>query len=78
MPQMLPLLATDDAACCTTVTGSVISVEDAEHTARVFKALGDATRVRLLSLIAASSDARRASATSPSPSDCPSRPSRTT
>lgn len=56
MPQMLPLLATDDAACSTTVTGRVISVEDAERTARVFKALGNATRVRLLSLIATSSD----------------------
>nr|WP_174520588.1 metalloregulator ArsR/SmtB family transcription factor [Microbacterium oleivorans] len=34
--------------------GGLISVEDAEHSARVFKALGDPTRVRLLSLIAAS------------------------
>ncbi|PRA82477.1 transcriptional regulator [Microbacterium sp. MYb66] len=30
-----------------------MSVEDAERVARVFKALGDPTRVRLLSLIAA-------------------------
>nr|WP_276525054.1 metalloregulator ArsR/SmtB family transcription factor [Microbacterium oleivorans] len=34
--------------------GGLISVEDAENSARVFKALGDPTRVRLLSLIAAS------------------------
>jgi len=38
------------------VTGAVISIEDAERTARTFKALGDPTRVRLLSLIAASTD----------------------
>ena len=57
MPTHLPLLApTDGAVCCGTVTGSVISVADAERTARVFKALGDPTRVRLLSLIAASDD----------------------
>ncbi|RAZ32707.1 transcriptional regulator [Microbacterium sp. SMR1] len=34
----------------------MISLEDAERTARTFKALGDPTRVRLLSLIAASTD----------------------
>lgn len=57
MPAPLPLLtSTEGAACRGTVTGSVISVEDAERTARVFKALGDPTRVRLLSLIAASAD----------------------
>lgn len=57
MPTHLPLLApTDGVVCCGTVTGSVISVADAERTARVFKALGDPTRVRLLSLIAASDD----------------------
>jgi ArsR family transcriptional regulator len=33
-----------------------VSVEDAERIARVFKALGDPTRVRLLSLIAAGPD----------------------
>ncbi|MDD7945703.1 metalloregulator ArsR/SmtB family transcription factor [Microbacterium sp. NE2HP2] len=33
-----------------------MSLEDAERTARTFKALGDPTRVRLLSLIAASTD----------------------
>ena len=48
----LPLL-TDAGACCTPVTGGVLDVESAERLARVFKALGDPTRVRLLSLIAA-------------------------
>lgn len=51
----LPLL-TADAACCTPVTGGVLAVEEAERLARTFKALGDPTRVRLLSLIAASRD----------------------
>ncbi|RFA06463.1 transcriptional regulator [Subtercola boreus] len=49
----LPLL-TKGAACCTPVTGGVLSVDEAEQLARTFKALGDPTRVRLLSLIAAS------------------------
>lgn len=56
MRTMLPLLTTDADSCCATVIGDVISVEDAERTARTFKALGDPTRVRLLSLIAASGD----------------------
>ena len=55
MPAQLPRLRpSDGAACCGTVMGGLISVEDAENSARVFKALGDPTRVRLLSLIAAS------------------------
>jgi ArsR family transcriptional regulator len=55
MTMALPLLTTDvGAACCSPVTGGVLSVEEAEHLARAFKALGDPTRLRLLSLIAAS------------------------
>jgi ArsR family transcriptional regulator len=50
----LPLLTTDAATCCTPVTGRVLTAEEAERIARTFKALGDLTRVRLLSLIAAS------------------------
>ncbi len=46
----------DVAACCTPVTGAVISPPDAERLARVFRALGDPTRVRLVSLIAAHDD----------------------
>lgn len=41
-------------ACCATVTGGALDDEQAGGIARVFKALGDPTRVRLLSLIAAS------------------------
>jgi ArsR family transcriptional regulator len=50
----LPLLASDAGACCTPVTGGVLTAEEAERIAHTFKALGDPTRVRLLSLIAAS------------------------
>ena len=49
-----PLPTTTAAACCATVTGGALAVDQAETIARVFKALGDPTRVRLLSLIAAS------------------------
>ena len=48
----LPLLA-DAEACCSTVTGQVLDQAAAERLARLFKALGDPARVRLLSLIAA-------------------------
>ncbi|HEY0246937.1 MAG TPA: metalloregulator ArsR/SmtB family transcription factor [Gryllotalpicola sp.] len=54
MTTALPLLTTDAAACCSPVTGGVLEVDEAERIAKVFKALGDPTRVRLLSLIAAS------------------------
>ncbi|MEV4666190.1 ArsR/SmtB family transcription factor [Microbacterium sp. LWO12-1.2] len=40
-------------ACCVPPITSSMTVEDADRVARVFKALGDPTRVRLLSLIAA-------------------------
>lgn len=43
-------------ACCNPVTGAVIDTDAAETLARTFKALGDPTRVRLLSLIAAHGD----------------------
>jgi len=49
---------TDLTACCTPLTGSVIEPAPAEQVARAFKALGDPTRVRLLSLIAAHDGAK--------------------
>jgi ArsR family transcriptional regulator len=52
----LPLLTTDAAVCCSPVTGGVLTAGEAERIAHTFKALGDPTRVRLLSLIAASED----------------------
>jgi ArsR family transcriptional regulator, arsenate/arsenite/antimonite-responsive transcriptional repressor len=56
MTTVLPLLITDVDACCSPVTGGVLDVDAAERLARMFKALGDPTRVRLLSLIAAHAD----------------------
>ncbi len=54
MPAPLPLIQPADlAACCSPVTGGVVSDETATTLARMFKALGDPTRVRLLSMIAA-------------------------
>jgi ArsR family transcriptional regulator, arsenate/arsenite/antimonite-responsive transcriptional repressor len=51
--KLLPMANLDAAACCVPLTGDVIATEDAEQLAYRFKALGDPTRVRLLSLIAA-------------------------
>jgi ArsR family transcriptional regulator, arsenate/arsenite/antimonite-responsive transcriptional repressor len=53
VPTTLPLLAADLAACCSPVTAGVLTDDAAERLARVFKALGDPARVKLLSLIAA-------------------------
>ena len=50
---VLPLLDADLAACCSPLTGGALDDEAAERIARVFRALGDRHRVRLLSLIAA-------------------------
>jgi ArsR family transcriptional regulator len=50
--EALPL--TPVGACCTPVTQEVLSAEDAEAMAVAFKALGDPTRLRLLSIVAAS------------------------
>lgn len=54
----LPLLdRIDDVAaeaCCPPILGGILSEDEAEQAARVFKALADPTRVRLLSMVAAS------------------------
>ncbi|MBF4562981.1 helix-turn-helix transcriptional regulator [Microbacterium sp. VKM Ac-2870] len=54
MPTLLPLLPTTSDECCSTATGKALTAAEADTIARTFKALGDPTRVRLLSLIAAS------------------------
>ncbi len=46
----------DTVECCATVTGGALTTDQATTMAHVFKALSDPTRVRLLSLIAASDD----------------------
>ncbi|MHA3700868.1 ArsR/SmtB family transcription factor [Jatrophihabitans sp. YIM 134969] len=57
---LVPVPAADvDAPCCSTITSGVLEAVEAERLARSFKALGDPTRVRLLSLIAAA-DGREA------------------
>ena len=53
MPTQLTVLAPDLAVCCSPVTGGVLDDDQAEQLAHAFKALGDPTRVKLLSLIAA-------------------------
>lgn len=50
-PALLDTVATAD--CCPRVTSGALGESEAERLARSFKALGDPTRVRLLSLIAA-------------------------
>lgn len=54
MATSLPLQVAAGAACCGSVADGAVDAAGAERIARVFKALGDPTRVRLLSLIAAS------------------------
>lgn len=54
MPRtLLPLAAT---GCCTPVTGTPVTADEAEVLARTLKALADPARLRLLSLIAAHDD----------------------
>lgn len=54
VPSSLPVIQPSElAACCSPVTDGVVSDASAETLARMFKALGDPTRVKLLSLIAA-------------------------
>ena len=55
MTTPLPLISADAGGCCAPVTGGVLAIEDAQGLAQMFKALGDPTRVRLLSMIAAQS-----------------------
>lgn len=53
MPITLPHLVNDLSNCCSPVTRGALDAAAAERLAHTFKALGDPTRVRLLSLIAA-------------------------
>ena len=48
----LPVTAAT-AGCCSPVTEGILDAASAQRLARIFKALGDPTRVRLVSLIAA-------------------------
>ncbi len=55
MATALPLLP-DLASCCSPATGGRVDDDAAEALARMFKALSDPTRVKLLSMIAAADD----------------------
>lgn len=48
----LEVLEAAPAACCTPLAATGMSEEEAETTARVFKALGDPHRVRIVNLLA--------------------------
>ena len=50
---LLPVSAPTSTSCCSPVTGTTMSAEDAGRTARTLKALADPARLRLLSIIAA-------------------------
>ncbi|MFC6152080.1 ArsR/SmtB family transcription factor [Nocardioides yefusunii] len=52
-PSESTTLLSASESCCSVVTAGALDAAAAETLARVFKALGDPTRVRLLSLIAA-------------------------
>ena len=43
-------------ACCSPLSKATITAPDAEAVARTFKALGDPTRVRILSIVASHAD----------------------
>lgn len=50
------LAVLEAGTCCSPITGGILEIAEAERLARIFKALGDPTRVRLLSLVAAHAD----------------------
>lgn len=52
----LPLLLPDLASCCAPATGGRVDDAAADALARMFKALADPNRVKLLSMIAAADD----------------------
>lgn len=56
MNTVLPLAEPHTDECCTPTVYGAISVEDASQWAAQFKAIGDPTRLRLLSLVAAHPD----------------------
>lgn len=56
MNTALPVIEPSTSTCCSPITGGVMSAAEAAALAARFKAMGDPTRLRLLSLIAASKD----------------------
>jgi len=56
MSKQLVVLDQVDQACCAPITEASLDTEQAADLARVFKALGDPTRLRLLSRITSAPD----------------------
>ncbi len=56
VPTRVQLATTRDACCTPLIAGEALDDAEAQQLATRFKALGDPTRVRLLSLIASSGD----------------------
>jgi ArsR family transcriptional regulator len=50
--QRLPLIQLDQGVCCAPISAEPIAEEEAAELAKVFAALGDPVRLRLLSLVA--------------------------
>jgi ArsR family transcriptional regulator len=58
MPRLKLLEVGDSAiACCAPLAANALTNEEAEATARLFKALADPTRIRILNLLLASDEA---------------------
>ena len=53
---LLPVVDVADAACCTPLTKEAIDADRAQELAQKLKALADPTRLRLVSIVAASDD----------------------
>jgi ArsR family transcriptional regulator, arsenate/arsenite/antimonite-responsive transcriptional repressor len=53
---LLPVIQPEAAACCTPITSEAIDAERADELAKKLKALADPTRLRLVSIVAASED----------------------
>lgn len=56
MTTLLPVVETSPSLCCSPITSGVMSADEATTLAAKFKAIGDPTRLRLLSLVATHED----------------------
>lgn len=57
MPDLIPIDDVSAIACCTPLVREPLSADEADALARTVKALADPTRLRLLSIVAASAGA---------------------
>lgn len=53
MVKRLPMIELDEGVCCAPLQAAPLAEDEAAELARVFAALGDPVRIRLLSLVAA-------------------------